>query len=796
MLKIADGRKHFWQWDLNQKLLVEYENVCHVHFEDPDGDVALTVEAYELDGKKMAGVPNILLQKPQTIHAYVYRCESDECTIEHTYFNVHERQRPADYVYTETEVKRWETLEERIEALEQAGGGGGIVQETDPTVPEWAKQPEKPTYTAEEVGAATKESVDKLSEEIEELKKPSEGVTITKSGVVVTIDDCAEGAGITVEGDATETVTLVQNSKNLAPNAVGLDELKFSEVTYSINNNGTITLNGTATRDCSLYFNHPTVGDNRNIWLPAGTYCFHTDFPHEPGFVMRAWDGENTTGDGTYLVANSNVDRPKWFTLTKPTWASLLMNILKDTVCDGTYYFQLEMGEEATEYVPHIRNEYTVNYPATVNAIEGENILFDSAGTILTASYTEGGGNGGGLSMAAVNALIDEKLKVNPAPYGIPTLYLTGDTSAMNKDDAVDLAYVYGDISGTASVKWQGSSSLTFPKKNYTIKFDREFEAKEGWGAQKKYCLKANYIDFSHCRNVVSAKLWGQIVAKRSPANATLADCPNYGAVDGFPCCIVLNDKYIGVYTFNIPKDPWMMNMGSGTNECILCADYHVDATKFKAEAALDGTDFELEYVTDEDNAGWVLPSLNNLLRACANSDGLNLDTTIDTMLDWESAIDYYIFIGLIRGNDMIDKNYLLSTYDGTKWFFGAYDIDSTYGLHMMGTHFFAATSDEPEGQMWNMTQIASFSHIFGLIKTHKLDALKARYTQLRQTVMSEDNVAYMLRNFAGQIPKPLLDEDNRVWPTIPNTNVNNVQQIIDWYRIRCAYIDKEIDAM
>ena len=33
------------------------------------------------------------------------------------------------------------------------GGGGGIVQETDPTVPAWAKQPNKPSYTAFEVGA-------------------------------------------------------------------------------------------------------------------------------------------------------------------------------------------------------------------------------------------------------------------------------------------------------------------------------------------------------------------------------------------------------------------------------------------------------------------------------------------------------------------------------------------------------------------------------------------------------------------------------------------------------------------
>lgn len=33
------------------------------------------------------------------------------------------------------------------------GGGGGIERETDPTVPAWAKQPNKPTYTAAEVGA-------------------------------------------------------------------------------------------------------------------------------------------------------------------------------------------------------------------------------------------------------------------------------------------------------------------------------------------------------------------------------------------------------------------------------------------------------------------------------------------------------------------------------------------------------------------------------------------------------------------------------------------------------------------
>lgn len=80
-----------------------------------------------------------------------------------------ERQVPANPFYDEF-VERLEDVEE---AIAQGGGGsGGITEETDPTVPAWAKQPEKPKYTAEEVGAqpkgdyASHDEVERLSEEI------------------------------------------------------------------------------------------------------------------------------------------------------------------------------------------------------------------------------------------------------------------------------------------------------------------------------------------------------------------------------------------------------------------------------------------------------------------------------------------------------------------------------------------------------------------------------------------------------------------------------------------------------
>lgn len=40
---------------------------------------------------------------------------------------------------------------------------GGITSETDPTVPSWAKQPEKPTYTKSEVGLSNVDNVKQYS---------------------------------------------------------------------------------------------------------------------------------------------------------------------------------------------------------------------------------------------------------------------------------------------------------------------------------------------------------------------------------------------------------------------------------------------------------------------------------------------------------------------------------------------------------------------------------------------------------------------------------------------------------
>lgn len=382
--------------------------------------------------------------------------------------------------------------------------------------------------------------------------------------------------------------------------------------------------------------------------------------------------------------------------------------------------------------------------------------------------------------------------KFNPAAYDIPVLSLTGSTAGISKENAVSLNWAYGENSGTCTLKWQGGSSIDTGirlggKMNFTIKLDSAIDV--GYGAQTKYCLKANAIDHSHARNVVSARLWGMMVASRKNVNSKLTASPNYGAVNGFPVAIMLNGEFHGLYTWNIPKDGWMMNMGSGTQECILCAD-HSDATRFKGEATLVGeTDFEIEYISDENNTVWAKTSVNRLINACINSNGSDLDTKLAQYLDWESAIDYYILVALLDGQDMWDKNYILATYDGVKWFFSAYDMDSTYGLKWDASGFSKANY----GTYTSFAAYASNHRLMELIKRFKTNALKARYAELRADVLSESTIAREFERFGGTIPSRLFEEDRNKWPLLPLTSVNTTFQILAWLSRRLPIMDKWI---
>lgn len=116
MFKIYDGRECFYQWDLNRQLVIEDSAIKQVHFCNRTSDCSLVVETYELNGKLVADVPNILLQTDWDVRAYAY---DGNATLHEQWYEVKARTKPTDYVYTETETLNYNTLLERMNEIDE-----------------------------------------------------------------------------------------------------------------------------------------------------------------------------------------------------------------------------------------------------------------------------------------------------------------------------------------------------------------------------------------------------------------------------------------------------------------------------------------------------------------------------------------------------------------------------------------------------------------------------------------------------------------------------------------------------
>lgn len=342
----------------------------------------------------------------------------------------------------------------------------------------------------------------------------------------------------------------------------------------------------------------------------------------------------------------------------------------------------------------------------------------------------------------------------------IPKLYLEGDISEMvDKKDARDIAFMYDNgsqkISGYAEIKIQGTSSIYFEKKNYTLKFyaDEDHEDKlkidAGWGPQYKYCMKANWIDRTHARNVVSARLVSQMQEKYG----LLTDAPRNGAVDGFPVEIYSNGDFLGLYTFNIPKDEWQFDMdGDDPDHIVIGGGLWEPANYFLGMP--DFTTWEVE-VGEETDA--TMEKMDRLFEFVLNSSDEEFEDNFEQYLDLDAALNYYVFADVAYLRDNIGKNMLIATYDGMKWYLSLYDLDSSWGTF---------TDGKSEYPYEEALLELSLNNLFARMEKAFPQELAQRYFALRADVLSNEHILAEFEAFREEIPALTFVKEYVRWGT------------------------------
>lgn len=377
---------------------------------------------------------------------------------------------------------------------------------------------------------------------------------------------------------------------------------------------------------------------------------------------------------------------------------------------------------------------------------------------------------------------------VEPAEEDIPKVFLTGTLPVTKSEVKMGFRYISKteDVAGYVEIKCQGNTSMNFPKKNFTVKMfaDKALSEKmkvdfKGWGKQSKHVYKANWIDITHARNVVSARLWADVVKSRAnyaELPELLRTSPNQGAVDGFPIKVYANGVYQGRYTLNIPKDAWMANMDDELdNHCILCGEGYTSGC-FREASTGQWTDEVHDSMPAAISTRWL-----EVINFVMNSTDDEFKANLGNYFDVQSLIDYHLF-GLVScGLDAYGKNQLYMTYDGQKWIASMYDMDATWGLWWNGSSFVATDYDRTEYQDF---KDGEGNLLYIRLEELFFEELQARWAELRSGALSVDSIINRFERFTDIASAELVAEDyasttaDGKFTSIPSVSANTIQQI------------------
>ena len=392
------------------------------------------------------------------------------------------------------------------------------------------------------------------------------------------------------------------------------------------------------------------------------------------------------------------------------------------------------------------------------------------------------------------------------ADNDMPTVFITSDTLTSLKSKADGTANCEFEIRfknqiikcfGTGKV--QGTSSASYPGKNYTFNFysDKEnttkFKIDVGWGKQNKYCFKKNWVDSTHTRNLSGARIAYDMVNSRpeSDFKTNLLNTPHNGSVDGFPTKVYVNGEFWGLYTWNIPKDAWMFNMDDkNPNHMVLCAEYNNNGDNTQNNTC----EFRATWGGESD-ANWSIEvgtysealknSFNNAISHVMNSSDEDFKTNFSNYFDLYSILDYYCFSYLTAHIDGLGKNMLMATYDGIHWGACLYDMDSIYGADWNGQSFKNINIRCPEE--YQETNSLLWQRVVESFPQELYD----RYFELRNGALSLGNIITHVEEIYNLIPDRVFNDDYQKWSAIPGRTENTITRFRNYMRDRAVYCDE-----
>ena len=195
---------------------------------------------------------------------------------------------------------------------------------------------------------------------------------------------------ITIENTEIDfsSVKVSRYGKNLQPYPYYSKSSSSNGITFTVNADNSININGTATANTDFNFVNGQAGYRQ--FIKAGTYTISGN-PTDMGMNMFLYEERNSTSN--YAVYGTKNGVPTTFTIINDSYYFWYIRVPNGkSVNNTTLYPQIEVGTTATEYKPYKEPQtVTANEDGTVEGLKSISpnmtIFTDTAGVIINATY-------------------------------------------------------------------------------------------------------------------------------------------------------------------------------------------------------------------------------------------------------------------------------------------------------------------------------------------------------------------------------------------------------------------------
>ena len=406
----------------------------------------------------------------------------------------------------------------------------------------------------------------------------------------------------------------------------------------------------------------------------------------------------------------------------------------------------------------------------------------------------------------------------------LPKVSLNGDLTGISADNYKNVTCSFEDeindikFNNYATLAWQGSGSLSYPKKNYKIKlFEDESRTKKAkkqfrdWHSTNNFHLKCN---FSDCTNFMNNMMMHYV----TKSYQYLTPLPREGArfaVDGFPIRLYVNDSFVGIYFWNLKQDDKIYNLneeilgenGSVTQQADLCYQIGLNDGSNRGDnsgafvygnlnsGSNAGKNFanahaEIDYYWEDrvwDKISNHPDVLYNTIQWVSESSNEEFKANLENYFDKEYLINYFLIMYTCAMTDSKGKNFnMLYFPDRGKWYATFWDMDNAFG-----THYSCGTIS------YNV-ELNNFgcpsSRLFDKLWSNFKDEIVAKYKELRKTLFTTAQVEDSIDAVWGDVTTEWIDANYTA--KYSNTNFANAYKkeaksyVLDWASKRFAYMD------